>query len=569
MTSPGSPQLPKKIDFYIPVLKSLSDGNEKTVEEIYQNVIKEMALNQDALNVESVHKGKSMVKYNMEWVLTSLKKKNLIVIPERSMRKITEYGLEVLNSGMDPQEINGLKENTEPTDQIVSTPECTFFEYLENLGLNFSTESVEDFLLSLKAKQFLILSGGTGTGKTRLAKAYGEYISHYESKKIDFEVTIGKGGDNNGFTLSKDVFFDNLPPSANKYSGSYDFVIGKVEGKSKIELAPRFWFDKNDPNVDLAKKELEELSKTQKKAKLSIIMPADTNSKSYLVVPVGSNWTDNRQILGYHNAITGTYSHTPSLDFMVRSNAHEAYPYMLILDEMNLSHVERYFSDIISSMESKEPILLDTTEDDDLPKSIVLGDNLFIAGTVNMDETTYMFSPKVLDRANVLEFEPISISSYVSQNEQTEPRGDVEFLQDCMSGLECRTLNGRDIAKIMLEIEGNNEIIDSIIKDLDSIQNIMSDMKLPFGFRTFDEIMRFMYVAWIYEGRGTFSNWQRYFDAQIKQKILPKIHGNSAIAIPLKNLQLFCSKEGYLRSASKLAKMDSVLDSQRYVSFNC
>lgn len=529
-----------------------------------------MNLDKDVLSVESNQKGKSMVKYKMEWALTHLKNKKLVQIPERSMRQITEYGLEILNSGMSAQEISDLEEKDESTIDTVPAMECTFFEYLESLGLCFSAETVEDFLLSLKAKQFLILSGGTGTGKTRLAKAYGEFISHTEAKGIDFEVTIGKGGDNNGFTLSRDVFFNNLPTSANKYSGSYNFMIEGIEGKSKIELTPRFWFDKSDPNVELAKKKLDELGKTQKKAKLSIRMPTDSESKNFLVVPVGSNWTDNRQVLGYRNAITGTYSHTPSLDFMIRANAHGAYPYLLILDEMNLSHVERYFSDVISSMESKEPMLLDSAGDDSIPDSVSLDENLFIAGTVNMDETTHMFSPKVLDRANVLEFEPISISSYVSpDNGKAAPQGDVEFLQDCMRGLECRTMNGKEIVDAMLEDDGNKDVIASIVKDLDSIQVIMSKMKLPFGFRTFDEVMRFMYVAWTYEGRGTFTNWKRYFDAQVKQKVLPKIHGNSSITVPLKELQTFCAGNGYPRSASKLEKMDAVLSSQRYVSFNC
>ncbi len=461
------------------------------------------------------------------------------------------------------------KENKSLAATQSSRASCTFFEYLERLGLDFSTETVEDFLLSLKAKQFLILSGGTGTGKTCLAKSYGEFISHSEPKVIDFEVTVGKSADK-GFTLDKDVFFDNLPPSARKYSGFYRFKVGEVEAECRIELSPRFWYNNLDPDTRLAKKELREIGKTQEKTTLSLIIPADTDQKNYLVVPVGSDWTDNRHVLGYRNAITGTYAHTPSLDFIVRSNAHGAYPYLLILDEMNLSHVERYFSDIISSMESKEPVLLDSAGDSSLPGSISLAENLFIAGTVNMDETTNIFSPKVLDRANVLEFDPISISDYVSSGgADAGPQGDVEFLQDCMKGLECRTMNGKDIIEAMLADGGNKEIADSIVKDLDSIQAIMSDMKLSFGFRTFDEVMRFMHAAWTYEGRGTFANWKRYFDAQVKQKVLPKIHGNSSITVPLKELRSFCNKNGYPRSASKLEKMESVLGSQRYVSFNC
>ena len=191
-------------------------------------------------------------------------------------------------------------------------------------------------------------------------------------------------------------------------------------------------------------------------------------------------------------------------------------------------------------------------------------------GTVNMDETTYTFSPKVLDRANVLEFEPASVSDYLSSDiRDYEPTGDVDFLQDCLKGTECREISAKEILDEICAVDGNTVFKDSIVSDLDSIQGIMSSMKLPFGFRTLDEVMRFMYVAWIYEGRGEFVNWKRYFDSQIKQKILPKIHGNSSISTPLRELGKLCADGGYNRSAAKIQKMSAVLESQRYVSFNC
>lgn len=82
---------------------------------------------------------------------------------------------------------------------------------------------------------------------------------------------------------------------------------------------------------------------------------------------------------------------------------------------MNLSHVERYFSDFLSAMESDEEIPLykkpfhkENGEEceDVIPEKLRLPKNLFVTGTVNIDETTYMFSPKVLDRSNVVEFNP-------------------------------------------------------------------------------------------------------------------------------------------------------------------
>lgn len=450
-------------------------------------------------------------------------------------------------------------------------PKRSFFEFIKNSGLRFDTHLVEDFLLSLKAKQFLILSGGTGTGKTRLAKIYGEFISHAKSAYADFPVTIGKGPENHGFTLSSDTFYNTFPYLAGESSKTCTFLVGNAEGKARIDLTPRMWMDRNDPNREQVLAEFERLKKIDNKTTLRFkIAETDQSSKNYLIVPVGSNWTDNRHILGYRNAITDTYSHTPALDFILGSNRAANVPRLLILDEMNLSHVERYFSDVISCMESHEPIRLDVSGKDDMVKELELRNNLFVAGTVNMDETTYLFSPKVLDRANVIEFEPVSVTEYfTSEQVGPEPSGNVEYLQNCMNGLECRTMNAQQIIDEIGAANGNEPNIKEMITDLDRIQKIMASMKLSFGFRALDEIMRFMYVAWVYEGRGRYNNWKRYMDSQIRQKIIPKIQGNSSISIALNQFVSFCEERSYPRSFSKLTKMDTVLKTQRYVSFNC
>ena len=563
--------IPRGADLLLPALQSLSDGEEKTVDEILQQVIQIMGLDTGILTVESRQRGKSQLKYNLEWSLNDLKLKGLVKLSKRKCRIITDKGKEVLAEGTDIVSIPN--DNSSSTMSFESTADnkVSFFDFIGDFGLRYDVVSVEDFLLSLKAKQFMILSGGTGTGKTKLAKAYGDFISKQESKTIDLTVTIGKGTENNGFTLKSEEFFGELPPNTNKIDGIYDFSVGGVDGKARIFLSPRFWFVKNDPDTKKAIDRMNELREEGKTTTISLKMPSlEPGSKNYVIVPVGSNWTDNRHIIGYRNAITGSYSGTPSLDLMIKSNRFITQPFLLILDEMNLSHVERYFSDIISCMESRESIILDTKGIEDIPDSIDLGDNLFVIGTVNMDETTYMFSPKVLDRANVLEFEPASVSDYLSSDiRDYEPTGDVDFLQDCLKGTECREMSAKEILDEICAVDGNTVFKDSIVSDLDFIQEIMSSMKLPFGFRTLDEVMRFMYVAWIYEGRGEFVNWKRYFDSQIKQKILPKIHGNSSISTPLRELGKLCADGGYNRSAAKIQKMSAVLESQRYVSFNC
>lgn len=465
-----------------------------------------------------------------------------------------------------PELMSALEEaGVEPADDSHHSEPESFFDFLRDTGLEFSTEAVENFLLSLKAKQFVILSGGTGTGKTKLAQAYGEYISENSTEQVmKTQVTLGKSMDNNGFTLSREDFFKSFPEAA-EADGIYEFRIGDCTGRGEIKMTPRFWFVRDD-HIDEIKDELRKMKEKEDVAELTLKVPSKCHAgKNYEIVPVGSNWTDNRHIIGYRNAISGKYSSTPSLDLILASAKDRSHQYLLILDEMNLSHVERYLSDIISCMESGSPVRLDS--DGEMPDHVALGDNLFVIGTVNMDETTYSFSPKVLDRANVLEFDSPSVCEYLlGQSPEYTPSGNVAYLQDCTAGLECRSMSAKEILGLMKAKD--EDAVKQIAGDLDEVQEKMIGMKLSFAYRTLDEVMRFMYVAWNYEGGGEFSNWRRYLDAQIRQKVLPKIHGNTSILPELRSLEEFCKSRGYGKSEEKLSHMVSVLESQRYVSFN-
>ena len=137
--------------------------------------------------------------------------------------------------------------------------------------------------------------------------------------------------------------------------------------------------------------------------------------KNWLIVPVGADWTDNARVLGFYNPLAdngvGKYEKTGIIKLIERANDNPEIPYFLLLDEMNLSHVERYFSDFLSHMETPDnPFEIDgyrnKDDEDESTGKLPYPENLFVIGTVNIDETTYMFSPKVLDRANVIEFKP-------------------------------------------------------------------------------------------------------------------------------------------------------------------
>ena len=304
---------------------------------------------------------------------------------------------------------------------------------------------------------------------------------------------------------------------------------------------------------------------------------------NYKIIPIGSNWTDNTNIIGFHNVITDDYQVTPSYELIKQAQKDFNNPYFLILDEMNLSHVERYFSDFLSSIESGEKIPLAGKDE-----SLKIPKNLFIIGTVNVDETTYMFSPKVLDRANVIEFDTLLAKDYMYLNKEiSDFKGDIDYLQSPLNDSDIRLLNIDGLKEELSKINhvGTN-LWDILAEELTLFQKALEGSGFEFGFRVINEILRFMVVAWRYEySPNEWNNWERYFDAQIKQKILPKLHGSEkAMDNVLINLFNICLKERnnkekpknleisqencrYYTSALKLKDMAKVLSNQRYVSF--
>lgn len=287
------------------------------------------------------------------------------------------------------------------------------------------------------------------------------------------------------------------------------------------------------------------------------------------------------------------YQKTAALDLFLSAIKIEDQPHFLILDEMNLSHVERYFADFLSAMESDEKIPLHCSnhveENQKIPQSISIPSNILVIGTVNVDETTYMFSPKVLDRANTIEFDIHPAKEFMSGiSTITGPVGDIKYLEDPLSDIN---LKNWKIDKLREEFSNvktaDGKIFWDVISDeITKFQNALRKVGFDFGFRVINEITRFMYVAWKYEGSPlNWENWQRYYDAQIKQKMLPKIHGSQrTIGDLLQKLFNLCSKQDnqkpprdtnlseirvnpYPSSIEKIKEMDQILHEQRYVSF--
>lgn len=385
------------------------------------------------------------------------------------------------------------------------------YDYYEEKGYFFPKEIITRYFLSLKTKPFVILTGISGTGKTKIAQIFAEYMCQND--------TPGE---------------DDTPK--------------KQEAKRK--------------------------------------------ENRIAFVPVRPDWMDNKGPLGYYNLLDQKYHATPVLRLLLEAEGNPEKPYFVILDEMNLAKVEQYFSDFLSIMESRtngnpqgELLYLhsvDKAETPDgfpIPQKLHIPPNVYFTGTVNVDESTYLFSPKVLDRANVIEFNNVDLKSY----------------ENGAASLEGFVLEEQDIRKKLLPVSGEavfcsktdytkilgtaHEVRDYLSKILD----ILHPYNLHFGYRVVNEIARFIgYANAMVEN----SNLEETLDIQILQKILPKFHGTQAkLEEPLGKLLAFCygddaADESYLekaidydesarfpRSAQKLARMIGNLKLQGYTSF--
>lgn len=314
-----------------------------------------------------------------------------------------------------------------------------FEEYCLLEGFKFDTDLLRRFILSLETKPFLILTGISGSGKTKIAELYSEYL------------------------------------------------------------------EKNARGLQLMK-------------------------------AIGSNWNDNKKLLGFKNPLVEdndtAYQETDLVKFIKMANANLDKTFIVILDEMNLSYTEKYFADFLSALETRKHEIKLSNEE-----IIVWSENLKIIGTINEDETTHTISPKVLDRANVIEMNGLRPSEYIDSQLQK----DDDNLYKSFS----------------FDIEEYKSLLDDIYDCLNG----------NFAFRVINEITKYIENNRIHAEEKLL---HELLDEQIYQKILPKVHG-SKMDLPkklgvLKQI-LEDTSNPYSFTIQKIDRMLSHVATHGYASF--
>lgn len=346
--------------------------------------------------------------------------------------------------------------------------------YIQSKGFFYEKKDLINFFLSLKTKPFVILSGISGTGKTKIVQWFAE--------------SLGATEENGQFTL----------------------------------------------------------------------------------IPVRPDWSDSSDLLGYVN-LQGEFQERPLIKVLENADANPNRPYFVVLDEMNLARVEYYFSDFLSVIESRKwkdgkivtsPVLPESITN----KHITIPSNVYIIGTVNMDETTHPLSKKVLDRANTIEFNTVNLDyfNFLMDVEEKE----AEIVSD--SSLATKYLHLKECFK------ENEDLVRNISNVLIKINKILESVGAQVGYRIRDEICFYM----AYNEHGKLLSFDEALDYQIYQKILPRLAGSDGRTEEvLKQLYVLCANEEYdsgnndasyakyPRSANKLSHMLRRFEYDGFTSF--
>lgn len=316
---------------------------------------------------------------------------------------------------------------------------------------------------------------------------------------------------------------------------------------------------------------------------------------NFEIIQVKPNWHNSLEVVGYKSNIGGAhYEFTPFIEFLARAWKHQDIPFFLCLDEMNLAPVEQYFAEFLSAIESRsmekdeyetDPIIKPFNEfgekvcnemlnhlvgkidaSNAIPgspdaklverfktKGLTLPKNLLVLGTVNMDETTFSFSRKVLDRAMSIVMNKVEYDKFFTGETENDM---AEFDENIKNLLIDRPIRGLDAEE--------NEA-DKVEEYLTAVNNVLDDTPFKLGYRAANEALLYVSAAHHFDSDATV---EAALDEFTLMKILSRIEGDKrSIGTKLDELQEVITESTYPKSNKKLQQMADTLRNKQFVSY--
>lgn len=319
-----------------------------------------------------------------------------------------------------------------------------------------------------------------------------------------------------------------------------------------------------------------------------------TTPGNYCMIEVKPNWHDSTELLGYWSNINKRYMFTKSVKFLVKAKMFPEVPFFVCLDEMNLAPVEQYFAEFLSVLETRrlikngegedevvsgvlvdkeyfaklgtlsstsgtlgtlktdrdiyfklfdiqDKVEMEKVENDSdslLTEGLTLPENVFIVGTVNMDDTTHQFSRKVIDRAMTIEMNGGALADIFKNN------SDLTYADEpmTMDDMKSRYITASEVLEKCYAVVNNQEISDYIQgkgeeglpQRLEEINKVLRGTPFTVSYRVMNELTIYLAVLLdkaVEDGTEvTTDNFKPYVEEAIDKillmKILPRVEGD-------------------------------------------
>ena len=358
-----------------------------------------------------------------------------------------------------------------------------------------------------------------------------------------------------------------------------------------------------------------------------------TTPGNYCMIEVKPNWHDSTELLGYYSNIGKRYVFTEFVKFLVKAMQHPDVPFFVCLDEMNLAPVEQYFAEFLSVLETRKMVdghivtgalvksewftrkyeggfdpftevglekiartvsqnetdlFAQHTEASNEPyerqdivdylkeKGLTLPDNVFVIGTVNMDDTTHQFSRKVIDRAMTIEMNGGDLGAMFGGSAALnylpeDKRWKIEFFRP-------RYVNADEV--LAAHPDCAEQIKAESVEKIKSINTMLENTPFVVSYRVLNELVIYLgnlLDAAQYQGDGTdeifVAKVQEAFDAITLMKILPRVEGDDELFDMKNDTQNRLQKMQELFTAEnsgshrKLQEMDNRLEQMQFTRF--
>ena len=322
-----------------------------------------------------------------------------------------------------------------------------------------------------------------------------------------------------------------------------------------------------------------------------------TEPGNYCMIEVKPNWHDSTELLGYWSNLNKQYMFTKFIKFLVKAKMYPSTPFFVCLDEMNLAPVEQYFAEFLSVLETRKHIeneegevciksgvlvdkeyfkkvgevgnnslgqayptcptdtdiymklfdIVDKAEMEKVPANdaktltevgLTLPENVFIVGTVNMDDTTHQFSRKVIDRAMTIEMNGGNLADIFSDKDE------LVYAEQplTMDNLQAKYVSAKEVLTLCSTVKDNEDILnyikgngkEGLPQRLEEINKVLNGTPFTVSYRVMNELTIYLAVLLDQaEEKGeevTLDSFKGYVETAIDKillmKILPRVEGD-------------------------------------------